>query len=73
MKTKSNCASDGSVTLANGYFFSAIVTTGDLRWDISKLLPDTESDFIVSPSQLCCQKLRMEIFFIIKGGLQLVF
>ena len=37
MKTKSICASDGSVTLANSFFRSGIVSIWDLLWDIFKL------------------------------------
>ena len=40
METKSNCASDGSVTLANDFFGVELVELyqlGTLRWDIFKL------------------------------------
>ena len=37
METKSNYASDGSVTLANDFFVVELYQLGTLRWDIFKL------------------------------------
>ena len=55
MKTKSNCASDGSVTLANGFFGVELYQLGTCAgissnhiWSVGPRRPSGESDAIVA-------------------------